>query len=140
VTDGGDDLRPDDASTLPADRMRIKIISALGDASTSGVPGTFPFSELRRRADIPGSDGLDHHLGKLVGQFVEETDDGYRPSDPGVPVSRAIGAGTFTDRCGSIRSNSTPRVTSAWRARGRVACEGDSLRLRLDDGQSYGLV
>jgi len=98
VTDDTEDLRPDDAFTLLADRTRIKIIRALGDASTPGVPETLTFSELRRRADISGSGRFNYHLGKLVGQFVEETDDGYRLSYPGVRVYQAIKAGTFTDR------------------------------------------
>ncbi|MFB6103305.1 MAG: hypothetical protein ABEJ73_12180 [Haloplanus sp.] len=34
---------------------------------------------------------------QLVDQFVEETDDGYRLSYPGVRVYQAIKAGTFTD-------------------------------------------
>jgi hypothetical protein len=98
VTDETENLRPDDAFTLLADRTRIKIIRALGDASTPGVPETLPFSELRRRADISGSGRFNYHLGELVGQFVEETADGYRLSYPGVRVYQAIKAGTFTDR------------------------------------------
>ncbi|MFB6195427.1 MAG: winged helix-turn-helix domain-containing protein [Haloplanus sp.] len=97
MTDDTDDLRPDDAFTLLADRTRIKIIRALGDASTPGVPETLTFSELRRRADISGSGRFNYHLKQLVGQFVEETDDGYRLSYPGVRVYQAMKAGTFTD-------------------------------------------
>lgn len=98
VADDNEGLRPDDAFTLLADRTRIKIIRTLGDASTPGVPETLSFSELRRRADISGSGRFNYHLGKLVGQFVEETGDGYRLSYPGVRVYQAIKAGTFTDR------------------------------------------
>jgi hypothetical protein len=98
VTDDSESLRPDDAFTLLADRTRIKIIRALGDASTPGVPETLPFSELRRRAGISGSGRFNYHLKQLVGQFVEETDDGYRLSYPGVRVYQAMKAGTFTER------------------------------------------
>ncbi|WP_251341580.1 winged helix-turn-helix domain-containing protein [Haloplanus halophilus] len=98
MTDDSDGLRPDDAFTLLADRTRIKIIRALGDASTPGVPETLTFSELRRRADIAGSGRFNYHLKQLLGQFVEETDDGYRLSYPGVRVYQAMKAGTFTER------------------------------------------
>jgi hypothetical protein len=97
VTDDSENLRPDDAFTLLADRTRIKIIRALGDASTPGVPETLAFAELRRRADVSGSGRFNYHLKQLLGQFVEEADDGYRLSYPGVRVYQAIEAGTFTD-------------------------------------------
>ncbi|WP_248897957.1 winged helix-turn-helix domain-containing protein [Haloplanus halobius] len=90
-------LRPDDAFTLLADRTRIKIIRALGDASTPGVAETLPFSELRRRADISGSGRFNYHLKRLLGQFVEETEEGYRLSYSGVRAYQAMQAGTFTD-------------------------------------------
>ncbi|QGX95130.1 ArsR family transcriptional regulator [Haloplanus rallus] len=98
MTEDTESLRPDDAFTLLADRTRIKIIRALGDASTPGVPETLPFSELRRRADISGSGRFNYHLKQLLGQFVEETADGYRLSYPGVRVYQAMKAGTFTER------------------------------------------
>ena len=98
MADDTESLRPDDAFTLLADGTRIKIIRALGDASTPGVPETLSFAELRRRADISGSGRFNYHLGKLEGQFVEATDEGYRLSYPGVRVYQAIKAGTFTDR------------------------------------------
>ncbi|MFB6108240.1 MAG: winged helix-turn-helix domain-containing protein [Haloplanus sp.] len=91
------ELTPDDAFTLLANRTRIKIIQALGDASTPGVPETLPFSELRRRANVSGSGRFNYHLDRLRDQFVEHTDEGYRLSYPGVRVYQAIKAGTFTD-------------------------------------------
>jgi hypothetical protein len=97
VTEDCESLRPDDAFTLLADRTRIKIVRALGDASTPGVPETLGFSELRRRADISGGGRFNYHLKRLCDRFVEETDDGYRLSYPGVRVYQAIKAGTFTD-------------------------------------------
>lgn len=88
---------PDEVFTLLAERARVKIIEALGDAATPGRPARLSFSELRRRADISGSGRFNYHLKRLVGRFVEETDGGYRLSYPGVRVYRAIRAGTFTD-------------------------------------------
>lgn len=99
VTDDTEDLPPDDAFTLLADRTRIKIIRTLADAATPGVPARLSFSELRRRADISGSGRFNYHLNRLVGQFVEETEDGYRLSYPGVRVYQTLEAGTFTDSC-----------------------------------------
>ena len=88
---------PDEVFTLLAERARVKIIEALGDAATPGRPARLSFSELRRRADISGSGRFNYHLKRLVGRFVEETDGGYRLSYPGVRVYRAIRAGTFTN-------------------------------------------
>ncbi len=98
VTEESESLRPDDVFTLLADRTRIEIIGALGDASTPGVTETLSFSELRRRAGVSGSGRFNYHLKQLVGQFVEETADGYRLSYPGVRVYQAMQAGTFTEQ------------------------------------------
>jgi len=133
VADDTESLRPDDAFTLLADRTRIKIIRALGDASTPGVPETLPFSELRRRADISGSGRFNYHLGKLVDQFVEETGDGYRLSYPGVRVYQAIKAGTFTDRVridpfeldGECHVCGAPQEAAYDESMFRVRCGGD---------------
>jgi hypothetical protein len=133
VTEDSEGLRPDDAFTLLADRTRIKIISALGDASTPGVPETLSFSELRRRADISGSGRFNYHLNQLVGQFVEETDDGYRLSYPGVRVYQAMEAGTFTEdvRIEPFELDATCHVCSAPQVAGyrdslfRVRCSDD---------------
>ncbi|SDZ93924.1 hypothetical protein SAMN04488065_1330 [Haloplanus vescus] len=98
MTDETESLSPNDAFTLLANQTRIKIIRALGDASEPGVPGTLAFSELRRHADVSGSGRFNYHLGKLVGQFVEETESGYQLNYSGIRVYQAIKAGTFTDR------------------------------------------
>ena len=98
MTDERESLRPDDAFTLLADQTRIKIIRALGDASTPGVTETLSFSELRRQAGVSGSGRFNYHLGKLVGQFVTETEAGYRLNYAGVRVYQTIEAGTFTER------------------------------------------
>ncbi|WP_435067509.1 winged helix-turn-helix domain-containing protein [Haloplanus sp. C73] len=98
MTDETEGLSPDDAFTLLANQTRIKIIRALGEVSTPGAPEALAFSELRRRADISGSGRFNYHLGKLVGEFVEETESGYRLNYAGIRVYQAIKAGTFTDR------------------------------------------
>lgn len=133
MTDETESLRPDDAFTLLADRTRIKIIRALGDASTPGVPETLSFSELRRRADISGSGRFNYHLKRLRGQFVEETEDGYRLRYPGVRVYQAIQAGTFTDRAridpfeldGPCHVCGAPQEASYHDSLFRVRCSAD---------------
>ncbi|MFC6989355.1 winged helix-turn-helix domain-containing protein [Haloplanus sp. GCM10025708] len=94
----GESLSPDDAFTLLADRTRIKILRALGDASEPGVPETLTFSELRQRADVSGSGRFNYHLQQLLGHFVEDTDDGYRLRYAGKRVYQSIKTGTFTER------------------------------------------
>jgi hypothetical protein len=95
--ESADGLRPDDAFTLLADRTRVEIIRTLGDAAAPGIIETLSFSELRRQTGVSGSSRFNYHLDRLVGEFVERTDEGYRLSYPGVRVYQTIEAGTFTD-------------------------------------------
>jgi DNA-binding transcriptional ArsR family regulator len=53
------------------------------------------FSDLRRRVGARDSGGFNYHLDKLRGQFVEQTDDGYRLTYAGVEMATAILSGSF---------------------------------------------
>ncbi|WP_257299196.1 hypothetical protein [Haloarchaeobius sp. FL176] len=102
-----DESRPstDDTQTDPfellGNEQRAAIVETLGDARVeAGVRPTVSFSELRARADldIPSSQ-FNYHLQRLLGTFVEKTEDGYRMRVEGRLVYQALRAGTF-DRAG----------------------------------------
>lgn len=77
-------LTPDEASEALGNPIRAAILRALWSA-----PGeALSFSELRRRAGSPDSGQFNYHLGELVGTFVEQTDEGYRPVLNGMRVLR----------------------------------------------------
>ena len=84
-------LAPDEAFGLLGDETRFEILRVLNRAEES-----LSFSELRTRvgADDPG--GFNYHLGKLAGQFVRKTEDGYDVSPPGARVVGAVLSGGYT--------------------------------------------
>lgn len=93
-------LTPEEAFTLLGDETRASVLRALGDAERGEGPTTpVSFSELRAAA-APGMDSgqFNYHLDRLVGHFVERSEEGYQLRPAGLEVYRAILAGTFTGR------------------------------------------
>lgn len=87
-----------DAFATLADPTRLAIIEALAEANreTPDEPG-LSFSELHDRVGIEDSGQFNYHLDKLVGRFVERTEDGYKLSYAGIRVSGAIFSGFYAD-------------------------------------------
>ncbi|WP_277554845.1 winged helix-turn-helix domain-containing protein [Halobaculum limi] len=73
-----------------SNEVRLRIITALGDASGLDGYATLAFSEIQRAADIDDSGQLTYHLGKLCDKFVEETDGGYKLTLAGIRAYQAI--------------------------------------------------
>ncbi|MFB6071161.1 MAG: ArsR family transcriptional regulator [Halanaeroarchaeum sp.] len=93
-----DDIAFEDAFSLLGNEIRADIVRSLGDAHLEkGDSASLSFSDLHSRVseDLPSSQ-FNYHLQKLVGRFVEDTDDGYRLRPVGVNLYRVIRAGTFT--------------------------------------------
>lgn len=92
-----DGAGPEEAFALVGNEIRAEIIRTLGDAQgRRGPPPTLSFSELRSRVDLAvDSSRFNYHLGRLVGQFVDRTDRGYRLRAEGRVLHRTIRAGTF---------------------------------------------
>lgn len=97
-----DDKDAADAFALLGSDVRLGVLRALADAErTHGDdPGPYDvgFSTLYDVVDIDSSSAFAYHLDELTGIFVEQTKAGYRLSDRGQRVVRAILAGTYTDR------------------------------------------
>lgn len=72
---------------------RAEILRILGEEPYAGLS----FSELRSRLDEDIDSGqFNYHLKQLLGQFVTQTDGGYKLRPAGVTLYRLIRAGSFT--------------------------------------------
>lgn len=72
---------------------RAEILRILGEDPYAGLS----FSELRSRMEGDIDSGqFNYHLQRLLGQFVDRTDDGYTLRPEGVTLYRLIRAGSFT--------------------------------------------
>lgn len=89
---GSSGLSPDAAFTVLGNETRIEILQTLGEAD-----GTLSFTTLRDRVGVPQGGQFNYHLEKLVGHFVEKTDEGYGLREPGRRVVQAILSGAVTD-------------------------------------------
>jgi len=92
---GGTDPRAAEAFELLANETRLAILLALWEAyepftSSSGVT----FSELRERVGNPDSGQFNYHIGKLKGQLIRSTEDGYKLRPAGEKIIRAVIAGS----------------------------------------------
>lgn len=87
-------LSPDEAFWLLGDEMRTAILHAVWESSGEGIT----FSEIRERVGSPDSGKFNYHLGKLAGHFLVKSEDGYRLTQAGREVVRAVMAGTITQR------------------------------------------
>lgn len=96
--DRSDSIDADDAFSLLGSEVRLRIVRALGDAWTPEDREPLSFSELRRAVDVRDSGRFDYHLRQLLGAYVEQTDEGYQLTYPGVKVYQSIAAGTFNER------------------------------------------
>lgn len=92
---GGDEpttLPPEDAFNALGNESRIGILRILGEADEP-----LPFTELRKRLGIERGGEFNYHLEKLVGHFVEKTEDGYALQTPGERVLQAVQSGAVTE-------------------------------------------
>lgn len=87
-----------EAFALVGNEVRAEILRVLGDARMPEGRAELSFSELRERVEPDvDSSRFNYHLGELLGEFVEERDDGYRLTIPGMELYRTVRAGTVTD-------------------------------------------
>ncbi|WP_277553430.1 DUF7351 domain-containing protein [Halobaculum limi] len=77
--------------------VRLRIITALGDASGEDGYATLPFSDLQRAASVDDSGHFTYHLKQLVGEFIEETEGGYCLTLAGIRTYQAVVAGGVDD-------------------------------------------
>jgi ribosomal protein L37AE/L43A len=116
-------LSPDKAFWLLGDQMRIAILQAVWESSEE----TITFSEIRRQIGSPDSGKFNYHITKLAGHFLSKSDGGYRLTQAGREVVRAVMAGTITQH---VETGPVPID---------VQCEdcGSTLVVRYDE---YGII
>lgn len=85
-------LSPDDAFATLGNETRMDILQTLGEAD-----GPLAFSELRDRVGVRDSGQFNYHLEKLVGHFIQQTDEGYQLRQPGKRVIEAVFSGALTE-------------------------------------------
>lgn len=93
-------LSLDRALSIVGEPTRAAIVIELGEAR-SAAPATsdaLGFSELMEQVGVEDSGRFNYHLDKLVGTFVEKSEEGYGLRLPGQLLYRAFVAGTLTDR------------------------------------------
>lgn len=84
-------LPPDDAFAVLGNDTRMEILQTLGEAGES-----LSFSELRDRVGMRDSGQFNYHLDKLVGHFLEKTDEQYELRQAGRRVVEAVLSGAVT--------------------------------------------
>lgn len=86
-------ISSNDAFELIGNETRLAILRALWTAPSEPMS----FSELRKQAGNPDSGQFNYHLNKLLGSFIQKTDDGYRPLRTGKQLVTTILAGNIDD-------------------------------------------
>ncbi|WP_121821152.1 winged helix-turn-helix domain-containing protein [Halostella salina] len=92
MTDADAARSPEAAFSLLSNETRFAILRALYDADERSLS----FSDLRERTGVRDSGQFNYHLGKLVGVFVREVDDGYALRYAGKQVIGAVLSGAYT--------------------------------------------
>lgn len=87
-------LNTADAFSLLGNPLRLDIIQALWEA---GRGNPLPFSELYERVNISDTGKFNYHRQQLVPHYVRKSEDGYRLTQAGERVARAINAGTYSE-------------------------------------------
>lgn len=84
-----------DAFKLLSDETRLAILLALWEAyDPHAEDNSVPFSKLYDRVAVRDSANFTYHLNKLVGHYVEDTDDGYQLRNSGMQIVRTVIAGS----------------------------------------------
>ncbi|MFC7135680.1 ArsR/SmtB family transcription factor [Halobaculum litoreum] len=86
----GDDHPSRRTFELLANEVRLRVITALGDASGAGGYATLAFSEIQRAAGVDDSSRLTYHLDELRDEFVEKTAEGYTLTLAGIRAYQAV--------------------------------------------------
>lgn len=95
--DAPPDSEPPDAEeafSLLSKSLRLDIIRVLWQA---GRGNPVRFSELYDRVDVRGTSRFNYHLQQLVPHYVRKSEEGYRLTEAGERIVRAVNAGIYTE-------------------------------------------
>lgn len=129
LSSGGNPHRmsPDEAFTALADPNRMAILRALWEAYDPPETESVSFSELFDQVDIRDSGNFTYHLEQLVGQFVRQTETGYKLRHAGRKVISTVLSGTAIEQ---------PTVTNEEVGKSCIVC-GSDLRFHYEDERVY---
>lgn len=122
-TEGGDEFTSAAAFAAIGNETRLKILYELWDAAQ----GPVNFTDLRKRVGMRDSSQFNYHLEKLVGPFVEKSDEGYVLRVAGAEVIWAVMMETYGD----------PVRLDPFEISGTCVVCGSSLQARYDDGMLF---
>lgn len=86
-------ISPDEAFSVLGNETRLEIVRTLGEV---GFGESLSFTDLRDRVGIRQGGKFNYHLDRLVGHFVQKTEEGYSLRPAGHRVVEAILSGTVT--------------------------------------------
>jgi predicted RNA-binding Zn-ribbon protein involved in translation (DUF1610 family) len=109
---GADTPSAEVAFWLLGEPTRMAILEALWEADAE----TVAFADLRKRVGAADSGRFNYHLDELADHFVAATEDGWRLTQAGREVGRAVAAGTLTEH---------PEMTTGALAAACLDCGGD---------------
>lgn len=102
IATSGMDEQVTETFEILGNETRLAVLFALWEANDPAPPMTeyrqpvFSFSELRDLVGVRDSGQFNYHLNKLTGQFVEQTDEGYRITAAALQILEAVLAGTLS--------------------------------------------
>jgi len=120
-------VAPAEAFGVLSNETRVDVLRAL-----ARLDGPVSYARLRRAVAYGGSGNFNYHLDRLVGPFVEKSDEGYALRRAGEAVARLVVAGTLTERAAVPDGASDARCGACG---GRLALRSDrgTVRLRCRD-------
>lgn len=87
-------FNPEDALGVLGNRTRLAILFALWEAYDSeAVSNSLSFSELYGSVDYDNPGNFSYHVNKLLGHYIDKTDEGYRLRYSGHKLVRSVIAG-----------------------------------------------
>lgn len=105
LTHGESAIRASEAFSVLGNETRLSILLALWEAyDPFAAEHSVPFSQLRDSVGIRDSGQFNYHLGKLVGQFIEQSNKGYRLTRAGLTFVQVVVAGTVSRELENTRS------------------------------------
>lgn len=115
---GGDGRSADEAFRL----LGVETLMAILHELWSATPGVIGFADIRKRVGVDDSGRFNSHLHELDGHCVASVADGWRLTQSGREVVRAVASGTMTERLAMTAETLDARC---------VACDGDpNVRIR----------
>lgn len=88
-------FEPEDAFGVLGNQTRLAILFALWEAYDSDASSnSLAFSELYRAVEYDNPGNFSYHVNKLLGHYVDKSEDGYRLRSSGHKLVRSVIAGT----------------------------------------------